>query len=474
MKKLLLSGVLALAGLTAVAQAPKPAPKATQPPLQHPAWAARGNVYEVNVRQYTPEGTLNAFATHLDRLQKMGVQTLWFMPLNPISKVDRKGSLGSYYAVADYLQVNPEFGTMADWNRLVEDIHRRGMKVIIDWVPNHTGADHRWLTQHPDFFVPNKEGKPAVAFDWADARQLDYRNPVMQDSMIAAMRYWVQRSHIDGFRCDVAWNVPESFWQRCIPQLKQDDQHLFMLAEADSAYVTRAGFHAVYPWHMFKQMEKVAKGLRDVHVLDSIYQEQERLYRPGTLQLYFTSNHDENSWNKADYGTFAGPIHAPFAVFTQTMPHGIPLIYSGQEEPVLRAIKFFDKDPMEFGRYQRADFYRTLLGLRQRNPALTADAAFRKIKAGDERAVYAYTREKAGHRVLVLLNFSAQPQAVSLPDQTLLGPATNVFSGKAEALTTKTWQLPAWGYAVYEYAATSPLPIKPKRVAKPKAAAGKS
>ncbi|WP_310396726.1 alpha-amylase family glycosyl hydrolase [Hymenobacter sp.] len=419
--------------------------------VTHPAWVLRGNVYEVNVRQYTPEGTLNAFARHLDRLKAMGVETLWFMPLSPISQVGRKGSLGSYYAVADYAKINPEFGTLADWNRLVAAIHARGMRVLIDWVPNHTGADHPWLARHPDFFVKDPAGQPAVAFDWADVRQLDYRNPVMQDSMIAAMRYWVTQTNIDGFRVDVAWNVPETFWRKCIPQLRQG-KDLFMLAEGDSAYLPRSGFDAVYPWHMFHEMEKVARGQRPATVLDSIYQEQRRRYLPATLQLYFTSNHDENSWNKADFGTFPGAVHAPFAVFSQTMAGSLPLIYSGQEEPTLRALQFFDKDPIGFGQYQRAAFYQTLLDLRQRSPALAADAGFRKVRVGDERAVYAYVREKAGHKVLVLLNLSAQAQTVAVPDKTLLGSPRNVFTGQAEKITSQPRLLAPWAYAVYEYA----------------------
>ena len=157
----------------------------------HPAWSLQGNIYEVNVRQYTKEGTFNAFAKHLPRLKKMGVQTVWFMPINPISKLDRNGTMGSYYAVADYTSPNPEFGTLQDWKNTVGKIHALGMKVIIDWVPNHAGADHRWVTEHPDFFVKDKDGKPAVPFDWTDTRQLDYTNIEMQDSMIAAMKYWV-------------------------------------------------------------------------------------------------------------------------------------------------------------------------------------------------------------------------------------------------------------------------------------------
>lgn len=450
MKKFLLLALLCgCCFRQAFGQAPV-ASAALAKPLAHPAWIMQGNIYEVNVRQYTPEGTLNAFAKHLDRLQKMGVETLWFMPLNPISKIDRKGSLGSYYAVADYTKLNPEFGTMADWQRLVQAIHARGMKVLIDWVPNHTGADARWLTQHPDFFVKDKEGKPAVAFDWADTKQLNYKNPEMQDSMIAAMRYWVKNSDIDGFRCDVAWNVPGAFWQRAIPTLRQS-KSLFMLAEGDSAYLPRSGFDAVYPWHMFHAMEKVAAGKRPATALDSVYQGWQQQYPKGTIEMYFTSNHDENSWNKADYGSFPGRVHAPFAVFTQTMGHSVPLIYSGQEEPVLRPLQFFDKDPMTFGKYERAPFYATLLTLRKRNPALAADASFRKVKAGDERTVYAYVREKAGSKVLVILNLSAKPQTVTVQEQALLGTPRNVFKGTTEQLTAKPRQLAPWGYAVYEY-----------------------
>jgi len=429
---------------TTAAAKPAPAP-------QHPAWIQQGNIYEVNVRQYTPEGTLNAFAKHLDRLQKMGVQTLWFMPLNPISKVGRKGSLGSYYAVQDYTRLNPEFGTMADWQRLVQNIHGRGMKVLIDWVPNHTGADARWLTQHPGFFVKDKKGQPAVAFDWADTRQLDYKNPEMQDSMIAAMRYWVDKTGIDGFRCDVAWNVPGAFWRRAIPALEKGSKDLFMLAEGDSAYLPKNGFDAVYPWHMFHAMEKVAAGKRPATSLDSVRTGWQGMYPKGTIELYFTSNHDENSWNKADYGSFAGVKHAPFAVFTQTMADAVPLIYSGQEEPVLRPLKFFDRDPMTFGKYGRAKFYTTLLDLRKRNPALAADASFRKVSVGDDKAVYAYVREKAGHKVLVILNLSDKEQTITVKEPGLQGKPYNLFMYTTEPLTDKPWQVEPWGYVVYEY-----------------------
>ena len=416
----------------------------------HPAWIMQSNIYEVNVRQYTPEGTFNAFAKHLDRLKAMGVETIWFMPINPISKLDRKGTLGSYYAVSDYSSINPEFGTMDDFKNIVKAIHDKGMKVIIDWVPNHAGADHRWITEHPDFFVKDNFGKAAVAFDWADTRQLDYKNPVMQDSMIAAMKFWIKDTNIDGFRCDVAWNVPASFWNKSIPQLKKM-KNVFMLAEGDSTYLPKSGFDAVYPWHMFKMMEKVAKGEKSALALDSINKENETRYPENTIQMYFTSNHDENSWNHADFGTFPGPVHAPFAVFTQTMKNSVPLIYGGQEEPVLRALEFFEKDPIVFKNFQREKFYKTLLELRKRNEALSSNASFKKVLLGDEKTIYAYSREKGSKKVLVILNFSGSEQAISIKDPSLTGKVYNVFEEKETLLNAEERKIKPWGYEIYEY-----------------------
>jgi glycosidase len=420
----------------------------------HPEWIMQGNIYEVNTRQYTPEGTFNAFAKHLDRLRQMGVQTVWFMPINPISKLDRKGTLGSYYAVADYTAINPEFGSLADWKQLVISIHDKGMKVMIDWVPNHTGADNPWITHHPDFFVKDSTGKPVVPFGWTDTRQLDYKNTVMQDSMIAAMKYWVSNTGIDGFRVDVAWNIPATFWNKCISQLKALNKDMFFLAEGDKPYLLSSGFDAFYPWEMFHMMIKVAKGERPAFALDSVKNKYDRSYPKTAIPMYFTSNHDENSWNQSDFGTFPGTVHAPFAVFTQTMGGTVPLIYSGQEEPVLKALAFFEKDPISFGKFARAGFYKTLLELRKKDAALAADASFRKISLGNDKALYAYVREKEGKKIFVILNLSKTEQDIIVTDKDLLGNPYNVFMGKNESLTGKPSKIQPWGYVVYEYSTT--------------------
>lgn len=418
---------------------------------EHPAWIKQGNIYEVNTRQYTPEGTFSAFSKHLDRLKDMGVQTLWFMPINPISKTARKGTLGSYYAVADYKAVNPEYGSMDDWKQLVNTIHEKGMKVLIDWVPNHTGADHPWIKDHPKFYVADSTGKPAVAFDWNDVRQLDFNNQEMADSMISAMKFWITETGIDGYRVDVAWNVPEAFWKKCIPALKEINKDLFFLAEGDKPYLMKSGFDAYYPWEMFHKMIQVAAGQRPAFALDSVKQKYDTVYPPGSIPLYFTSNHDENSWNKSDYGTFPGPVHAPFAVFTQTMANTLPLIYSGQEEPWLRKLEFFEKDPLTFKNFTRAPFYKTLLLLRKNNAALSIDASFRKISAGDDSAIYAYVRAKDNNRVLVILNLSKKEQEIKLKEDGLYGNVYNVFAQANEKLSDSTRKIAPWGYLIYEY-----------------------
>lgn len=416
-----------------------------------PSWILQGNIYEVNIRQYTSEGTFKAFEKHLDRLKNMGVQTLWFMPINPIGIVDRKGVMGSYYAVSDFKAVNPEFGTMEDWKALVKHAHDMGFKVIIDWVPNHTAPDHVWMKAHPDFYVKDSTGKAAIPFNWDDTRQLDYKNNTMRDSMIADMKFWLTETGIDGFRCDVAWNVPGDFWKTCIAELKKTNPDIFMLAEADKTYIPVSGFDAIYPWEMFHKMVDIAQGKSPAFALDSIKARYDTLYPADVIAMHFTSNHDENSWNKADYGTMPGAIHAPFAVFTQTMDNGVPLVYSGQEEPVLDSIRFFYKDPITFKKLGREKFYKTLLELRKNNEALAADASFKKVVVGNEKALYAYTREKNGKKVFVILNLSPKEQIIKVTDASLHGKPYNVFMYTNEPLTDAEWKIEPWGYVVYVY-----------------------
>ncbi|RYD91555.1 MAG: DUF3459 domain-containing protein, partial [Sphingobacteriales bacterium] len=405
-------------------------------------------IYEVNVRQYTPEGTFKAFEAHLPRLKKMGVQTLWFMPIHPISKTDRKGVLGSYYAVANFRAVNPEYGTLADWKRVVQHAHALGMKVIIDWVPNHSGADHYWLRTNPDFYVKDpKTGAPVSPFDWTDTRKLNYSNPRLVDTMIATLKYWITESGIDGYRCDVASEVPKAFWTKCIKELKKV-KNVFMLAEADDAWMHEAGFDATYGWNDFANWKGIAKGEKNARYVDTSLLRVQKTFQKGARRMMFTSNHDENTWNKADYGTMPGAVHGPFAVLTYTLPQGIPLIYSGQEEPFLDSLSFFYKDTIHFHQFARAPFYQRLLELRRTVPALASDAQFVKLRTSNDDALYAFERRKGNSKVLVVLNLSNTPQQFTwqtAPSQTRW---YNVF-GYINELVDKGFGIEPWGYAVY-------------------------
>ncbi len=408
----------------------------------------QGNIYEVNIRQYTKEGTFKAFAAHLPRLQKMGVQTIWFMPIQPISKFGRKGTLGSYYAVASYTDVNPEFGTLADFNQVVDQAHALGMKVLIDYVPNHSGADHPWLTKYPDFYEKDSTGKPTYTADWSDTRELNFKNEVMQDSMINTMKYWLHATKIDGFRVDVAWGVPYSFWNKCIPALKAI-RNIYLLAEADDAKLHETGFDATYTWTEFHVLNDIAAGKKNLLALDTVLQKIETDFIKGAHRLYFTSNHDENSWNKADYATMPGAIHAPFAVFTQTYNRTMPLIYSGQEEPVLRPLAFFEKDSIEFKKYERAQFYTTLLKLRKSNAAFAENASFKRLKVNLPGQVMAYERTNGKDQVVVVLNLSNQAQSVTVEGIAAQSTFEELFS-KQKHTGIQTLQMAAWGYQVFE------------------------
>jgi alpha-amylase len=416
----------------------------------HPGWSLQSNIYEVNPRQYGDTSSFARFQQELPRLRQMGVEILWFMPVTPISREARKGPLGSYYAVQNYRQVNPEYGTMDDWKALVQKAHELGFKVITDWVPNHSGADHPWLQTQPDFYEKDSTGKPIAPFDWTDVRKLNYKNPALRDSMIASMKFWVTETGIDGFRCDVAGEVPTDFWKQCIDSLRKV-KHVFMLAEGDKPELHEAGFDASYPWAVQTALYGIYSGKTTLATLQQAIDSLEKLLPADAMRMYFTVNHDENSWNGTEFERF-GQGHQAFAVWTQTMHRSIPLIYSGQEEPNKRRLKFFEKDPIRWGKYELAPFYKTLLELRRNTPALAADASYKKLATGKDAAIWAFVREKGGSKALVVLNLSKQPQQFSIADDVIGGTARSVFAGSSESLgKEKTFNMKPWEYLVYVY-----------------------
>jgi len=403
--------------------------------VQHPAWSKNATLYEVNIRQYTQEGTFKSFETHLPRLRQMGIDVLWIMPINPISKTMRKGTLGSYYAVSDYYAVNPEYGTLEDFQHLVKEAHKLGFKVILDWVANHTGWDNVWTQQHPDWYLRNAKGELEGYHytdlsdhheeTWADVIGLDYRKPEVRAGMIAAMSYWVKTADIDGFRCDVAWTLPVEFWNDARRQLDLI-KPVFMLAEADTPEMQLHAFDMTYDWTLYHLLIKIAHHQATALDLEKLYTEPVRTYPEGSYRMTFTSNHDENSWNGTDRELY-GNGSRTMAVLAMTLP-GMGLIYSGQEAGLDKRLAFFDKDFIDWSHLSQAEFYADLLTLKHRHPALTNEliAGNLQILKTDSPHVFAFKRIAPHDHVTVIANLSDDPIVVKV-------------EGQPKALSLKSW-----------------------------------
>ena len=418
-------------------------------------WINNTEVYEVNVRQYTNEGSFNAFAKELPRLKEMGVSTLWFMPVTPIAQKNKKGSLGSPYACSDYTSVNPEFGTLADFKNLVKLAHSMHFKVIIDWVANHTGWDHVWTKTHPAYFKKDNDTNDfKIASGMDDIIELDYNNPALRKAMIDAMNYWVKECDIDGYRCDLAFWVQLDFWLEARAELEKT-KILFWLAESDPLdhpdYYQ--AFDACYTWKWMHKTEEFYKQHQDKSMLDTIVYKYDQVGGHDVIPLWFTANHDENTWNGTEYEKYGDAAKA-LAVFSFTR-NGMPLIYSGQELPNLKRLQFFDKDPIEWnGKYELHDFYKTLLHLHKSNPALRAgDVAVTtyNLSTNAPANIMAYLRKNGAHEVLTVLNFSKHVVRCTINDDQLTGKFTEVFSKtKADFTLQKDIDLQPWEYLVYE------------------------
>ncbi len=419
-----------------------------------PTWATSANIYEVNLRQYTKEGTFRAFMEHLPRLKEMGIDILWFMPIFPISEKNRKGSLGSYYAVSDYKAVNPEHGTMADFDAMVAAIHAQGMHLILDWVPNHTGWDHSWITAHKDWYTQDKNGNVIDPIDpgtgkswgWTDVADLNYDNTAMRKEMISDMAYWVREKKIDGFRMDVAHNVPDDFWEAARDALYGLGRPIFMLAEAEMEnHLNSRAFHANYGWSMHHLFNEIAKGEKPASHIDALLAADKKKMQHG-FHIYFTSNHDENTWAGTVMDRM-GAAHKPFAVLAATLG-GMPLIYGGQEEPLKHRLEFFEKDDIGFGEYAYADFYKRLISLKHNNRALwngKHGGALEKILEDNEQ-VYAFAREKDKDKVTCIFNLSGKPTSVTLETDIIGNDAMTDQQIKWKAQTAVA--LEPWQYYV--------------------------
>jgi cyclomaltodextrinase / maltogenic alpha-amylase / neopullulanase len=410
-------------------------------------------MYEVNVRQYTPEGTFAAFATHLDRLQEMGIGILWFMPIYPIGQKNHLGSLGSYYSVRDYLDVNPEFGKMDDFKAVVEKAHSMGMYVIIDWVANHTAWDCNLTSEYPEWYTHNEEGEFVApeGTNWSDVIDLDYSQQGLRDYMIDAMKYWLREADIDGFRCDAVSMVPPDFWQTCISELKKEKPGILMLAEADGAQYKNEGFDMTYSWGLYGfgggVLKRVADGKSTVTELKNYVANEVKQYSPNHYRMHFTSNHDENSWYGTVFELF-GDAAEPFSVLTMLFD-GMPLIYSGQEAGLDKRLQFFDKDQIEWYEHPFADLYAKLIHLRRESSALWSGSDFQSVDVLKNVRVYAFIRDHENEKILAVFNLSNQQQSVTLQGAAFVDTYRDVLSGEAVTLAADSvLVLDPWAYRV--------------------------
>ncbi|MEO5783294.1 MAG: alpha-amylase family glycosyl hydrolase [Ginsengibacter sp.] len=420
--------------------------------FEHPSWSYDTNIYEVNVRQYTTEGTFEAFRNHLPRLKDMGIEVLWFMPITPISIRERKGSLGSYYAVQNYKEVNPEFGSLQDFVDLVKYSHDLGFKIIIDWVANHTGNDNIWIDEHPDFFCYDESNRIIHPHGWEDVSKLNFDNLQMQAAMIDAMKFWIATSDIDGFRCDMAHLVPLGFWKKARKELEMYKMNLFLLAECEEANYHEA-FDATYTWKWMHAIEEFYNRKNDLNSLFGVLQGYENSFPKDAFRTYFTGNHDENSWNGTEYEKY-GDAAKVFAVFSCTW-NGLPMIYSGQELPNHKRLQFFDKDNLDWkDKCDLHDFYKTLFLLRKINPALRAadeNVSSWKIATNNDDKVFAFKRKNMDDEILVILNLSGEKIELEIFNQLIQKTFINIFTKERIDFSEKqNIELQPWSYRVYE------------------------
>jgi glycosidase len=429
--------------------------KVVPPPkslIKHPDWARNAIIYEVNIRQFTHEGTFKAFEKHLPRLKQMGIKILWLMPVHPIGVMHRLGELGSYYSVKDYKSINPEFGDMDDFKHLVHQIHRLDMKVILDWVPNHTSWDNPLTKKHPEYYYKDASDNfiPPLP-EWKDVIRLNYYNPATRKYMMRTMAWWVKETDIDGFRCDVAHMVLKEFWDELYPELLKI-KHVFMLAEADIPEQHEKGFDMSYDWKFHHIMNNIAKRKKRISAIIKHFKWVDSVYPGNSYLMQFTSNHDENSWNGTEYERL-GEGALTYAVLAATVP-GMLLIYSGQESAFKRRLKFFEKDWIEWGNYPLWKFYEKLISLKKRNKALwngDDGGKILPIATNHKNTVLAYSRKKENNKVVVIVNLSAKELDVKVRTDFLGEEYREIFTGNRKIFAKQEIiRLKPWEYKVYE------------------------
>ncbi|MCW3169929.1 alpha-amylase family glycosyl hydrolase [Chryseobacterium sp. 09-1422] len=420
--------------------------------ITNPEWVKNATLYELNIRQFSEERTFKAIEKHLPRLKKMGIDIIWLMPVQPIGLTNRKGSLGSYYSVKDYLGINEEFGTEKDFRHLVEAIHKKGMYVIIDWVANHTSWDNDMVTQHPEWYMKSRKGmfQSTPWRDYDDIIDLDYSHPDLRKYMTDALKFWIKEYDIDGYRCDIASFVPIDFWENVRKELDAV-KPVFMLAEAEDKELHRKAFDSTYNWTLWNILHLIATNGISVKMLSEAYiAEHVSIFPKEGMRMNFIDNHDKNSWEGNQYSNFGDALKAA-TVFT-VMMDGIPLVYSGQEAGLDRSLEFFEKDPIDWKLHENETLYTTLFELKHQNQALwngSYGGEMVRIMNDQMDQVISFVREKNGDKVLAFFNLSKEAVSVQFDTSFDTGIYTDLFTGQQQAVSEKMLlAMNPWEYVI--------------------------
>lgn len=419
----------------------------------HPEWCYSAVLYEMNIRQLTPEGTLRAAEAYLPNLQALGIDAIWLMPIYPIGKEGRKGTLGSYYSIQDYCAINPEFGTMDDFDHFIATAHSLGFKILLDWVANHTARDAKWLQTKPaDWYERESDGTAKVPWDWTDTAKLNYANHDVWRGQIKAMRFWVEQHNIDGFRCDMAMLVPIEFWQEASYVLHSIKPDIFFLAEAEELNLFDRAFDASYAWEIHHMMCDIAGGARRVWDLrNTLYADREK-YPKSAIRMMFTSNHDENSWSGSEFTRFGAALEVMTA-FTFLWEASLPLIYTGQEVGYDHSFEFFDRDTLpSLIANEHTQLYRRLINLKHTQRALDSGERGGRIIEIENNAkdcIMTFVREIGDSRIVAILNLSPYTIHADFNTGIYTGSYYNAITGEQTTLPPHVEQdLAPWEYTI--------------------------
>lgn len=420
--------------------------------IKNPEWVKNATLYELNIRQFSAEGTFIAIEKELPRLKKLGIDIIWLMPIQPIGMKNRKGGLGSYYSVKDYLGINPEFGTEEDFRQLVKAIHAQGMYVILDWVANHSSWDNHLVKDHPDWYMKSRDGKfqSTPWRDYDDIIDFDYSKPDLRKYMTEALKFWVTEYDIDGYRCDVASFVPIDFWENVRTEL-EDIKPVFMLAEAEDKELHRKAFDATYNWTLWNVLHDIALNDKSVKILSEAYiAEHISIFPKEGIRLNFIDNHDKNSWEGDQFTNFGKALKA--AIVFSVLMDGMPLVYSGQEAGLDRSLAFFDKDPIVWKDHEIGQLYTVLFDLKHKSQALwNGEFGGEMIRIVNDRMdeVISFSREKNGDKVLAFFNLSQKKMTVNFDTSLDLGTYTNLFTDESQHVSEKlTLEMEPWDYVI--------------------------